>query len=116
MTVEEGDKMAWLKLTHLDGRRAILNTDQISEISERNGSIETAIWSGGTLMFFRESVEDIAAMIEAAARRERVEGIFRAIVYNFPHGYDPVEIWETARRIEDARDQMDEFDKSSQVR
>ena len=98
--------MAWLKLTHLDGRRAILNTDQISEISERNGSIETGIRADGALKFFRESVDEIAAMIEQAERRERVDRIFRAIVYNFPQGYDPAEIWDTAWRMLEARDEM----------
>ena len=88
--------MAWLKLTHLDGRRAILNTDQISEISERNGSVETAIRSDGTLMFFRESVEEIAEMIERGEARKRIERVFLAIACNFPHGYDPEEIWEAA--------------------
>ena len=99
--------MTWLKLTTLDGRKAILNTDQISEISERNGSIETGIWSGGTLMFFRESIEEIGPMIEAAERRERAEAIFRAIVCNFPHGYNPAEIWDTAWRMLEARDEME---------
>ena len=97
--------MAWLKLTHLDGRRAILNTDQISEITERSGLIQTGIRSDGTLMFYRESVEEIGAMIEQAERRERVDRIFRAIVYNFPQGYDPDEIWDTAWRMLEARDQ-----------
>ena len=96
--------MAWLKLTHLDGRRAMLNTDQISEISERNGSIETGIRADGTLMFFRESVEEIGPMIEAAERRERAEAIFGAIACNFSHGYDPAEIWDTAWRMLEARD------------
>ena len=99
--------MAWLKLTHLDGRRAILNTDQISEITERSGLIQTGIRSDGTLMFYRESVEEIAAMIEAAERRERAQAIFRAIVCNFPHGYDPAEIWDTAWRMLEARDEME---------
>ena len=38
--------------------------------------------------------------------RERVDRIFLAIVYNFPQGYDPAEIWEAARRLADARDQL----------
>jgi uncharacterized protein YlzI (FlbEa/FlbD family) len=94
--------MAWLKLTHLDGRTAILNTDQISEISERNGSIETGIRSDGTLMFFRESVEEIEEMIRTSEARKSVERIFLAIVYNFPHGYDPDEIWDAANTLDSA--------------
>ena len=47
-------------------------------------------------------------MIEAAERRERVDRIFLAIVYNYPQGYDPAEIWETARRPEDARDKPEQ--------
>jgi uncharacterized protein YlzI (FlbEa/FlbD family) len=94
--------MAWLKLTHVDGRKAILNTDQISEISERNGSIETGIRSDGTLMFFRESVEEIEEMIRTSEARKSVERIFLAIVYNFPHGYDPDEIWDAANTLDSA--------------
>ena len=74
--------MAWLKLTHLDGRKAVLNTDQISEISERNGSIETGIRSDGTLMFYRETAEEIEEMIEQAAWRERVLQVACAIISN----------------------------------
>ena len=88
--------MAWLELTHLDGRKAILNTDQISEISERGDSPQTAIWSGGRLMFFRESLEEIGDMIERGEARKRIERIFLAIVCNFRHGYNPEEIWEAA--------------------
>lgn len=94
--------MAWLKLTHLDGRKAILNTDQISEISERSGSIETGIRSDGTLMFFREPVEEIAAMIERGEARKRIERVFLAIVCNFPYGYDPEEIWDAANTLDSA--------------
>ena len=95
--------MAWLKVTHLDGRRAILNIDQISEISQRSDSPQVAIWCGGRLVFFRESPEEIGDMIERGEARKSVERIFLAIACNFPHGYDPAEIWETAKRLEDAR-------------
>jgi uncharacterized protein YlzI (FlbEa/FlbD family) len=94
--------MTWLKLTLQDGRKAILNTDQISEISERSGSIETGIRSDGTLMFFRESVEEIGDMIRESSARESVERVFLAIVCNFPHGYDPEEIWEAAKTLDSA--------------
>ena len=88
--------MAWLKVTHLDGRRAILNIDQISEISQRSDSPQVAIWCGGRLVFFRESPEEIGDMIERGEARKSVERIFLAIACNFPHGYDPAEIWEAA--------------------
>ena len=74
--------MAWLKLTHLNGSKAILNTDQISEISERDDSIETGIRSDGTLMFYRETVEEIGAMIERGVWRDRVLQVACAIVSN----------------------------------
>ena len=92
--------MAWLKLTTLDGRKAILNTDQISEISERNGSIETGIWSGGTLMFYRESVEDIGPMIEQAAWRDRVLKVACAILSNnHVNGLTSEQVWARAVRF-----------------
>ena len=94
--------MTWLKLTLQDGRKAILNTDQISEISERSESSEAAVWSGGRLMFFQESVEEIAEMIERGEARKRIERVFLAIVYNFPHGYDPDEIWDAASTLDSA--------------
>jgi uncharacterized protein YlzI (FlbEa/FlbD family) len=94
--------MAWLKLTHLDGRTAILNTDQISEISERNGSIETGIRSDGTLMFFRESVEEIGPMIEQGERAELVTRFALAIVES---GTDVMmhDVWRMAAEYADAK-------------
>ena len=92
--------MAWLKLTHLDGRKAVLNTDQISEISERNGSIETGIRSDGTLMFFRESVEEIGPMIEQAAWRDRVLQVACAIMSNeHANGLTFEQVWARAVRF-----------------
>ena len=92
--------MAWLKLTTLDGRKAILSTHQISEISERSGSIEVAIWFGGRLVFFRESVEDIGDMIEAAERRERVHAVACAILSNNRgDGLTSEQVWARAARF-----------------
>ena len=99
--------MAWLKLTLQDGRTCLVNSDKVFEVWPSAHSCANAgIRQHDGVTLVRETVEEIAAMIEAAARRERVEGIISAIVYNFPHGYDPVEIWETARRLENARDQL----------
>jgi hypothetical protein len=99
--------MAWLKLTLQDGRTCLTNSDQVWEVWQSAHSCANAgirLHDGVTLV--RETVEEIAAMIQAAERRERVDRIFLAIVYNFPQGYDPKEIWDAARRLESARDQL----------
>jgi uncharacterized protein YlzI (FlbEa/FlbD family) len=103
----EGDEMAWLKLTLQDGRACLVNTDQVSEIycNPLDSNAEIRLHDGITIV--REGVDEIAAMIEAAERRERAEAIFRAIACNFPHGYDPAEIWDTAWRMLEARDEME---------
>jgi hypothetical protein len=100
--------MAWLILTLQDGRTCVINTDQVSEVHDRclDKYAEVRLHDGITIV--RESAAVIAGMIEQAERRERAEGIFRAIVCNFPHGYDPAEIWDTAWRMLEARDMSGE--------
>ena len=101
--------MAWLKLTLQDGRTCLVNSDKVSEVWPSAHSCANAgIRQHDGVTLVRETVDEIGEMIQAAERRERVDGIFRAIVYNFPHGYDPVEIWETAGRLEDARDKSEQ--------
>ena len=109
--------MTWLQLTLQDGRTCLVNSDKVSEVWPSAHSCANAgIRQHHGVTLVRETVDEIGEMIQAAERRERVDGIFRAIVYNFPHGYDPAEIWDTAWRMLEARDEMSEFDKSSQVR
>ena len=92
--------MAWLKLTHLDGRKSILNTDQISEISERSDSPQSGIWSGGRLDFFRESLEDIAAMIDKAVWSDRAMQCACAIMSNeHANGLTSEQVWARAVRF-----------------
>ena len=92
--------MAWLKLTHLDGRRAILNADQISEISERSDSPHLGIWYGGRLDFFRESLEDIAAMIDKAVWSDRAMQCACAIMSNeHANGLTSEQVWARAVRF-----------------
>ena len=106
--------MAWLRLTQLDGLTALVNSDQVTEIypqkepANRSG-FGSGIMQDGQRVSYRESVDEIAAMIADTERRDRVDGIFRAIVCNFPHGYDPAEIVETARRLMDALDKSREL-------
>ena len=88
--------MAWLKLTLQDGRTTIFNSDKVSEIYDLRDSNGAAVWSHGTVTEVHESVEDIGEMIERGEARKQIERVFLAIVCNFPHGYDPEEIWEVA--------------------
>jgi len=101
--------MAWLRLTTERAQITLVNTDQITEICQNRSGCGCKIWGQGSLFDVRESVDEIAAMIELAERAERVDGIFRAIVPNFPHGYDPLEIVDTARRLLDALDKSREL-------
>lgn len=96
--------MAWLRLTTERVQTTLINTDQITEICQNRSGCGCKIWGQGSLLDVRESVDEIAAMIADAERRERLDGIFKAIVCNFPQGYDPAEIVETARRLLDALD------------
>jgi hypothetical protein len=94
--------MAWLKLTLTDGRTTIFNSDKVSEICDLRDSNGAAVWSHGTVTEVHESVEDIGEMIECGEIRKRIERIFLAIVCNFPHGYDPDEIWDAANTLDSA--------------
>ena len=100
--------MAWLRLTLQDGRTCLINTDQVSEIysSVLGCNAQIRLHDGPTTV--RESAAVIAGMIEQAERRERAEGIFRAIVSNLSHGLTPVEIWDTAWTLLEARDELGE--------
>lgn len=98
--------MAWLRLTKQTGCEVLVNTDQVSEFTAYNDG--TTVWCPTYSTDVRESIYEIVGMIEQAERLERAEGIFRSIVYNFPQGYDPVEIWKTAWRLMDARDELEE--------
>lgn len=99
--------MAWLRLTLEDGRICLVNIDKVSEIYNRVAEQKAQVRNHDGLTTVRESVDEIAGMIEQTERRERAEGIFRAIVCNFPHGYDPAEIWDTAWRMLEARDELE---------
>ena len=94
--------MTWLKLTLQDGRTTIVNSDEVSEICDLRDSNGAAVWSHGTVTEVQESVEDIGEMIRTGESRKSVERIFLAIVYNFPHGYDPEEIWDAANTLDSA--------------
>ena len=91
--------MAWLRLTLQDGRTCLINTDQVSEIFRAPvgcTGCNAEVRQHDGLTSVRESVEEIGDMIERDEARKRIERVFLAIVCNFPHGYDPAEIWETA--------------------
>ena len=98
--------MAWLKLTLQDGRTCLVNTDQVSEVFVSVADYNTGVRLHDGVTGVSEGVDEIAGMIEQAERRERAEAIFRAIACNFAHGYDPAEIWDTAWRMLEARDEM----------
>lgn len=74
--------MAWLRLTMQDGRTTIFNSDEVSEICDLRDSTGAAIWSCGTVTEARESVEEIAAMIEQAVWCDRVLQVACALLSN----------------------------------
>jgi hypothetical protein len=89
--------MAWLRLTLQDGRACLVNTDQVSEAWQSAHSCANAgIRQHDGVTLVRETVEEIGEMIERGEARKQIERVFLAIVCNFPHGYDPEEIWEVA--------------------
>lgn len=76
--------MAWLKLTHRDGTKCLVNSDQASQIYGCPGPSNStaAIRIGDGFTAVNETVEEIAAMIEQAEWRERVLQVACAIMAN----------------------------------
>ena len=91
--------MAWLKLTHLDGQTVLINSGQIVEASENKSESESGskIWAQGSFLGLRESVEEIAAMIERDVWRERVLRVACAIMANeHTAGLTSEQVWARA--------------------
>ena len=92
--------MAWLKLTLQDGRTTIFNSDEVSEICDLRDSNGAAVWSHGMVTEVRESVAEIAAMIEQAAWRERALQCACAIMSNeHANGLTSEQVWVRAVRF-----------------
>lgn len=76
--------MAWLKLTHRDGTKCLVNSDQASQIygCPGPGHSTAAIRIGDGFTAVDETVEEIAAMIERDVWRKRVLRVACAIMAN----------------------------------
>jgi len=92
--------MAWLRLTLQDGRTCLINTDQVSEIydSSLDKYAEVRLRDGLTIV--RESVEQIAGIIEQAEWRKSVLAVACAIVSNdHANGLTSEQVWARAVRF-----------------
>jgi hypothetical protein len=92
--------MAWLRLTLQDGRTCRINTDQVSEIygSVLDKCTEIRLHDGVTIV--RESVDEIASMIEEAEWRKRVLAVACAIMSNeHSNGLTSEQVWARAARF-----------------
>ena len=93
--------MAWLKLTTADGQAVLINSGQIARSASG-----AEIWSQGSLLSVRETIDEITAMIEQAEWRERVLRVACAIWAN-EHamrgdswaGLTFEQVWERAARF-----------------
>lgn len=76
--------MVWLKLTHRDGTKCLINSDQVSEIYGCPGPVRStgAMRMGDSVVPVEETVDEIAAMIETAEWRERALKVACAIITN----------------------------------
>ena len=93
--------MTWLKLTLQDGRTCLTNSDQVWEVWQSAHSCANAgirLHDGVTLV--RETVEEIAAMIERSVWRERVLAVACAIMSNeHVNGLTSEQVWARAVRF-----------------
>lgn len=92
--------MAWLRLTLQDGRTDLINTDQVSEVYDcvSDKCAELRLHDGITIV--RESVDEIAAMIEKSELRERVLKCACAIMANeHSNGLAAEQLWLKATRF-----------------
>ncbi len=94
--------MAWLKLTHRNGTKCLVNSDQASEIYGCPGPVRStaAIRLGDGLIGVDETVDEIAAMIQRAEWRERVLKVACAIMSNeHSSGLTSEQVWARAVRF-----------------
>jgi hypothetical protein len=93
--------MAWLRLTLQDGRMCLINTDQVSEVYSNvlNRNAEIRLHDGVTIV--RESVDEIAGMIEQAEWRKRVLKVACAIMSSttLSSGLTSEQVWARAVRF-----------------
>ncbi len=92
--------MAWLRLTLQDGRTCLVNSDQVSEVYNDAPGRNTDVRTHDGVTSVRESVDEIAAMIEQAEWRERVLKCACAIVScEYSDGLTSEQIWTRAARF-----------------
>ena len=87
--------MTWLKLTTPEGKTTLINSGQIARSASG-----AEIWSQGSLLGVRETIEEITAMIQQAEWRERVLRVACAIMAN-EHcaGLTSEQVWARAVRF-----------------
>jgi hypothetical protein len=92
--------MAWLRLTLQYGRACLINTDQVSEIYGSVLHKYTEIRLHDSVTIVRESIDEIAGMIEQAECRERVLAVACAIMSNeHSNGLTSEQVWARAARF-----------------
>ncbi len=92
--------MAWLRLTLQDGRTYLVNGDQVSEVYNCVLDKCAQVGNHDGLTIVRESVDEIAAMIEQAEWRERVLRCACAIMANqHANGLTSEQVWARAARF-----------------
>jgi hypothetical protein len=93
--------MAWLKLTLQDGRTCLANIDKVSEIWQSAHICANAgIRQHDGVTLVRETVEEIAEMIQQAEWCERVLKVACAILSNeHANGLTAEQVWVRAVRF-----------------
>jgi hypothetical protein len=93
--------MAWLKLTLQDGRKNLVNTDQVSEVwAAEHSAANAGIRQHDGVTLVRETVDEINEMIERDAWRERVLRVACAIMSNeHANGLTSEQVWARAARF-----------------
>ena len=87
--------MTWLKLTTPEGKTTLINSGQIARSASG-----AEIWSQGSLLGVRETIEEITAMIQQAEWRERVLRVACAIMANeHANGLTSEQVWARAVRF-----------------
>lgn len=90
--------MAWLKLMKHDGNTILVNTDQASEFTAYSNGV--TVWLPAFSTDVRESVDEIATMIDKAEWRERVLRVACAILSNNRgDGLTSDQVWARAVRF-----------------
>lgn len=96
----KGTEMAWLRLTLQDESMVLVNSTQITDITALSNNRGTEMQMTSWAKRVRETVDDIAAMIEKAEWRERVLRCACAMMSNkHTNGLTEEQVWARAARF-----------------